>query len=410
MQQSFQRNGCAALKLDCTKDVAFCVGIELKENEPFSKDATDMSDVLTKHLGLNVDNVKISITSALTSNANSDCTKSGILTSFEECAKKVERGGNFIFYFSGHGDMQNGCNLVTSDYSMNNGISGDDLVQCLKYAECKASNIIFIFDCCHAGSLGESLTCHEEWNIAAKLFVMCACAASERSLSGGALENSVFTYFLLDFFSTSDCKKEFEFEQAANDISALCNALSSLMLTCSYQAKDNTWGSFQFNPMAMMKKVPNLVNEVMVSNEKPIIASLELFMAGDKSIKTNLATAVQKWLRNDKTKALLKTLSVKASYAELLQSAIVSALLASSTLVYYKAADNLLDKQLLGKRNIFLGIAMEVSNHIDFFKVKIDHVKMGLRYYAGYVHTIEEHAKIEIDDSELLSLFNEMKI
>ena len=59
-------DGCATLKLDCTKDVAFCVGID-----SFSKDAEDMRDVFTD-LGLNADKVEIS-----TSKAGSDCTKSG---------------------------------------------------------------------------------------------------------------------------------------------------------------------------------------------------------------------------------------------------------------------------------------------------------------------------------------------
>ena len=52
-----------ALKLDYTKDVAFCVGIEKYPNECFCKDATDMRDALIANLGLNADKVKISITS-----------------------------------------------------------------------------------------------------------------------------------------------------------------------------------------------------------------------------------------------------------------------------------------------------------------------------------------------------------
>ena len=351
-----------------------------------------------------------------------------ILTSFEECAKKAEKDGNFIFYFSGHGaqsevqSQTGGCNLGTIDYSVNGGISGDDLVQCLNNAECKASNIILIFDCCFAGSLGKSLTSHEEWNITAKAFVMCACAALEKSLSmNGVLENSMFTYFLLDFFRTTDCKKEFEFQRAANDISMLCKALSSLILKCSKDndstdsdstdsAPCNTLGNLQFNPEAWVKKLPNFVNEVMISNEEPVIASLEKLLTGDgKSINDKLATAVQQWLSNVNTNASLKTLSSKASSAELLQKAIVSVLLGSSTVVYCQdAAASHFDKKLLGKRNVFLKIAIMVSNRIDFFKVKIDHVKMGLKFYYVYVEKIEENAKLEIDVSKLHSLFGEM--
>ena len=213
-----------ALKLDYTKDVAFCVGIEKYPNECFCKDATDMRDALIANLGLNADKVKISITS----DDQSDCTKKGILTSFKECAKKAEKDGNFIFYFSGHGsESAKGCNLVATDFRsrvVKSGISGDDLVQSLKDAECKASNIILIFDCCYAGSLGESLTSEEEWTLAAKPFVMCACAASEESMFDDILKNSIFTYFLLDFFKTSDCKNEFEIQRAADNISKLCYA------------------------------------------------------------------------------------------------------------------------------------------------------------------------------------------
>lgn len=113
-----------------------------------------------------------------------------------ECAEKVEYGGNFVFYYSGHGDKSQGkFVLVPTNFNEVGGISGDDLVEWLNDAKCKDKNVLFVLDCCYAGNLGTTLTLHEDLTIGAQLFVMCACAPGEKSLSIDALGHSIFTFY-----------------------------------------------------------------------------------------------------------------------------------------------------------------------------------------------------------------------
>ena len=152
------------LRFDHKKNFAFCIGIDKKEEKVdkiITRDVTEISDTFRTILGLNSDQIKVS--KAL--NVNDDCTKKGLRDSFITCANRVEENSNFIFYSAGHGnEYHNGCILSPADFNrrdVNSGISGDDLVNWLNITECKANNLLFIFDCCFAGNLGEMLTMDE---------------------------------------------------------------------------------------------------------------------------------------------------------------------------------------------------------------------------------------------------------
>ena len=146
---------------------------------------------------------------------------------------KSFKNGNFIFYFAGYGfEWHDRCVLVPADFNKKgeSGISGDELVQWLNDAKCKAKNVLFIFDCCYAGSLGETLTCHKRLEFNSNLFAMCGCAAKEKLSSIGGLGHSIFTYFLLDYLNTSEYKGEIKIEQAMDVIAELCFSFSCLVM------------------------------------------------------------------------------------------------------------------------------------------------------------------------------------
>ena len=74
--------------------------------------------------------------------------------------------------------------MVPADFNNEDekfGISGDDLVDWLNVSQCKASNVLLIFDCCYAGNLGEGLVYHNSLKITANLFAMCGCTSKEKN-------------------------------------------------------------------------------------------------------------------------------------------------------------------------------------------------------------------------------------
>lgn len=175
------------LNFDENKDAAFCVGVDkygpdfAVRDKTIENDAIEMEKMFTSELGLKSDRVKLSIA---TWNYE-ECTKESLHVSFTESAKKVEEKGNFIFYYAGHAfesakeSAGSECILSTANFSKSDryatGISGDDLVQWLIEAECKASNVFFIFDCCFAGHLGKTLTSNPALKISAHASICNVC-------------------------------------------------------------------------------------------------------------------------------------------------------------------------------------------------------------------------------------------
>ena len=226
-----------SIKFNHNKDFAFCVGIDQQltdrteqVDETINRDATEMQRTFLTTLGLNSEQVKVSTAS----NACDDCTKKGLRDSFIKCAGNVKENGNFIFYFAGHGyEWHDRCILSPADFNkrdVNSGISGDDLINWVNIAECKASNVLFIFDCCYAGNLGELLTSDENLKTKANLFVMCGCAPKEKVTAISALRHSIFTYFLLDYLQALTCRGEINVRQAMEIISDLCFSFSCLIM------------------------------------------------------------------------------------------------------------------------------------------------------------------------------------
>ena len=229
------------LKFDPNKSVALCVGIDEQYHRAYkdkslgkivAKDAEAMSEAITNHLGLNLDEVKVRKSSA----QPSDCTKKGISTLFVEIAGKVQEGGIFIFYFAGHAILvgERCVLLAPADFAGNenvdSGISGKNLVEWLQEAGCKADHVLVILDCCYAGDLGTVLTAPDNMHrIKSHLFVMCGCAAREKCSSFDALGHSIFIYFLLCYLKRYPSKGQFLIEEAMEYVKKLCLSFSSLI-------------------------------------------------------------------------------------------------------------------------------------------------------------------------------------
>ena len=408
----FAEIGCddrVVLNFNREIDVAFCVGVDIltdsvcveqEKLETIAKDARDTREVFITTLGLKDTRVKLS----MASNLNDDCTKEGLRTSFFESAKQVGEKGNFIFYFAGHGnELRDRCILAPTNFAKNEktGISGDDLVQWLNDADCKASNVLFIFDCCFAGSLGASLTHSEELTIAAHLFVMCGCMPREKVTSVSALKHSVFSYCLLDYLETCDSGREFKIQQAMDEISNLCFGLSNLILIY----KEGKLHCAGFNPGLYQRRAfviqEQLVNES--TPRKPINSTLTLLL--ENPIYYRPHDMVDQWLQIPAIKKSLKILHYKASLSnnKNLQNCIVSLLLHSSALIHYEYCKADKKENGLEKKNIFLQIAIKVSNEVTFCNLTIDHVMIGLEHYISAVKSLG------IDCSNLLKLADNMQ-
>ena len=315
------------LRFDHKKNFTFCVGIDKEEgklDEIITRDVTEISDTFRTILGLNLDQIKVS----KASNVNDDCTKEGLRDSFTTCAKRVEENGNFILYFAGHGYVcDNRCILSPADFKrdVKSGISGDDLVDWLNITECKANNLLFIFDCCFAGNLGEMLTTDKNLETKANLFVMCGCKPNKKVSSFSILRHSVFTYFLLDYLKTSVCTKELDIEKAMDIIPDLCSSFSRLLRVYIQGKLDNS----TFTPSLYIKHE----GLSKAASDKAIVTLLNRLIKEKTKWPIEM---LENWLQSPDIEKALSVLCPSTAPSENLQHAIVSALLYSAAFIQYE--------------------------------------------------------------------------
>lgn len=378
------------LEFSPDKSTALCLGINKRyhrqyasKNTSFEKtiarDAEAMGGAFVNTLGLNRDHVKIRISSV----QRDDCSKKGVQALFVESIKMVPEGGVFIFYFAGHGVMiGDRCVLAPADFAgredLNTGISGDELVEWLGMAECKADHVLIILDCCYAGDLGTILTSPDNiLKIKPGMFVMCGCTAREKCMSVDALEHAIFTYFFLHYLEKQhQYRGQFAVKQAMEYITKLCFNFSSLFV--SY---DHNKGEFQ--PRTMNPTLDRLdYPEVEVGLEEPDFSRLEsvigLFEQGQP--KHTPHSEVVKWLKSPMTQNALFMLYSKDTFSETLHKGILSALLYSAACIQY-----IHDKAHLEERNLFLMTVINVLGAISFVYPQVDvniiHLITGLKYY-----------------------------
>ena len=397
------------LKFDRNKDAAFCVGIDKLYHRDYigeewaqgdrtpKNDATAIKVALVKYLNSN--KVKVSVSSS----EYMKCKKDQLRASFIETAKMVEEEGNFIFYYAGHSftfEDTTSCILGTSDYIPNkkeSGISGHDLVDWLNIAKCKANKVLLIFDCCSAKRLGEiTVTKYTDGlNISKRLFAMCSSQAGEVTSSVDVLEHSIFTYFLLDHLKMP----EFNIKNAIFETAYFCFSLSCLIV--GYDVNTNDLYNGTFNPTLLVNSTPpnigvNLRFGPRSTSPKPVVCLLKKFLP--ELVMEELHKATKNWMSFLIIEKALNYLSHKASSSEKLQKAIVSLLICSSAVLQYTHTNQDEKKFFLGNKNIFLQIAIAVSNKINFCELKNDHIILGLTNYIGLLR------ELRIDPSELHDL------
>ena len=374
------------LKFDPNKSVALCVGIDEQHHRTYkdkslgkivAKDAEAMSEAITNHLGLNLDEVKVRKSSA----QPSDCTKKGLNTLFVEIAGKVQEGGIFIFYFAGHGILVGErCVLLAPAHfagneNLDSGISGKNLVEWLQEAGCKADHVLVILDCCYAGDLGTVLTAPDNVHrIKSDLFVMCGCATREKCSSFDALEHSIFIYFLLCYLKQrKPSKGQFLIKEAMEYVKKLCLSFSSLIVSHDKE-------HLKMTPN-LKTTVSNCKDELDSSKFEVVIQLLEWDRS--KPLKPVPHSEVEKWLRSPTIQGALSTLYAKVPISDHkeLQDGIFCALLYSAASLQYVH-----DKTHLKERNLFLTTVISVLGAISFAYPNIDvtifQLMKGLLHYT----------------------------
>lgn len=109
------------------------------------------------------------------------------------------RGGDVLFYFSGHGvaaDEGEGARLLAQESSTEGGYPMSELLQAANESE--VESVLLILDCCHSGSIGNGAgdKDYNQVTLSEGVTILAASTAKQRSQEG--VENSLFTELLMD--------------------------------------------------------------------------------------------------------------------------------------------------------------------------------------------------------------------
>jgi len=342
-------------------------------------DAEAMKKAFVNKMRLNDDRVKLH----LTSEHKGFCSKDGLKPVFIESAKMVQENGIFIFYYAGHAERVHAYRDSADKYALT--ISGhdkifvNDLRNWLCLAKCKG-NVLIILDCCYAGKFGKKIESDDfpDSGIESSLFVMCACAADEKCTALGALDHSIFAYFLLDYLENY-CKPEsigkFEVQEAMQYIKELCTSFTSLIVADDDGEKIMpTLMHPEFFKMIRHFKACDVHYEAL--DDMPVAEGYELPEPHNK---------INEWLNSEEVKQSLGTL-YKKCFTEILQHGIFCVMLYSSAVIQKKY-----EKRFLGDGYLFLKIANIVLYAIKCihpeFEVNIHQLYEGLEYYCIPIET-----------------------
>ena len=176
----------------------------------------------------------------ISSKESDTCTLEGIEKTFKVHAEGVGEDGIFVFYFSGHGCVRDDGSSVLVPYnSQRTGssfISRDKVTQWINDSEVdfKGKHSIFILDCCHSGGFHHhhTKTRNEDLDVQVgrSYCVISACRANQQAMSVGALESSVFTYFLTHAISELCNPGELLLSQVFTRTFTCTRALTSLAI------------------------------------------------------------------------------------------------------------------------------------------------------------------------------------
>jgi len=256
--------------------------------------------------------------------------------------------------------VRNKCILIPSDFGNPClGVSGNDLIRWLQLSQCKASYVIFIFDCCHAGGLGTNLTAPD--NIlkmpeAPGIYAMCACSSIEECTAISALGHSIFTYFFLSYLERHKCEGAFAITQAMKEITELCANFSSLIVTYNDELGSLFVSEMHPTLEALDLDVVDVCCDMNETDSPKFGLLISLY---DKLVKSRPHVQVDRWLRSPAVQKCLLTLTSKTSFTETLQEGVVCAMLYSVASIQLKQ-----DSTPLTERNFFVTMTISVLGAI----------------------------------------------
>jgi len=383
------------LEFNHKNSAALCVGIDqyrlqsrggkyyIEVSDLTKNDTEAMKKVFVNKLGFNDDRVKLH----LCSEHSGFCSKDGLESSFIESVKMVQENGIFIFYYAGHGLRESADEyvLVISEHEK---IFVDDLKKWLCLAKCKGK-VLIILDCCYAGKIGKEITKFESVDfpesIDSSLFVMCACAADEQCTALGALEHSIFTYFLLEYLKNYKPENigKLEVQQAMQHIKELCLSLTSLIMV------DDSGEEIAFKKMC-----PELYEGIQPRSRPAMFYyHFEPKFKDDIIAERHIQLPephkkINEWLNSEEVQQSLSTL-YKKSFTKILQHGIFCVMLYSSAVIQKKY-----EKRFLRNTYLFLKIANIVLCAIKCihpeFEVDIDQLYEGFEYYRIPIKKVQE--------------------
>ena len=193
----------------------------------------------------------------------------------------------------------------------------------------------------------------------------------------------------MDYLKTLVCTKELDIEKAMDIIPDLCSSFSRLLRVYIEGKLDDS----TFIPSLYMKHE----GLSKAASEKAIVTLLNRLIKEKTKWPIEM---LENWLQSPDIEKALSVLCPSTAPSENLQRAIVSALLHSAAFIQYEDTS---DKKLLEKRDLFLQIAIRVSNSIKFFDITINHVIIGLDHYLCSVRSRG------IDTSELDILHQDLE-
>ena len=342
------------------------------------------------------------------------CTFAGMKRIFQQQAKRVGKGGVFVFHFSGHGikvsNDKFGLAPVDFDYTTRTYITADVLSEWLHTAGCRAKCVLFVIDCCYAGGIAEALTRGSDSLAPIPcLYVMAACTANEVSVIVGTLGNSIFCYFLSHAIRSTDFSRgQLPVKSIFEKCKKLSTALSSLLL--SYDKSSGlSWKTMQ--PELTHSTISQVVLELSGEGGEQTDAGIMRF-----SYATELYDYTSEGTRalDDKCAAWIETtyMDRHGGLAELREEGILGlepcvmdtvlcCMLRSVACIQLACEPTTVDST-----NLYITAYMHVVAAIDMVHHGVQFQEREFALGLGYYVDILQHSKIETQG--LRALFNRL--
>ena len=401
-------NKRSVLEFDPGKSRAICVGIDKQQHHKFlgnnlgniaAENAKLLGEAFATDMGMQKERVHV-----YTSDGVPElCKKEAIKTLVLNYAHEVEEDGIFVFYFSGHVVVYKGFDdkndwthaLVPADFAgdIATGITTDDFVNWIQQSKCKASHVLIILDCCHAGGIGKKITATVD--IRPQVHVMCACAAREVTLPTNVLGNSIFCYFLLYILKKYQPKGKFAVDENMDEIAELCQSFSSLLMCYSSER-----GGLLKPALIQPEMHTSGIDETDSGGNK----LSRLFALYDlQAHKPSIHLAARQWLLSKVVQDSLKMLLVIDPLPKSLYNGILCAMFYSMSCIHLAY-----DQTHIKERNLFITVAISIISAIGYsysdVMITDEQLMLGLKFYYLPINSLS------IQTNSIEKLFMELHV